>query len=81
MDPVRNVEVHPAGLGPPEMYSTKPLISHLGSECFPLITVFLMRSDLLGASSKLPFGRVLSKGGEGEIKESTEWGATNLTKT
>lgn len=38
------------------MYSTNPLIVHLGSACAPMSTVFLM-SVGFGCSSKLPFSR------------------------
>ncbi|MFS7905614.1 hypothetical protein Hanom_Chr01g00049731 [Helianthus anomalus] len=38
------------------MYSTRPLISHLGKACLPINTVFLI-SVAFGGSSKFPFGK------------------------
>lgn len=51
------------------MYSTEPLISHLGSEYFPWITVFL-RSVGLGDSSKLPFGRSPEERGRARLRSN-----------
>lgn len=49
------------------MYSTRPVISHLGSEYLPLSTAFFS-SVGFGFSSKLPFGRSpVDRGGKKEI--------------
>jgi len=44
----------PPGCGPPEIYSTRPLISHLGRACFPMSLVSFMNLEF-GFSSKFPF--------------------------